>query len=120
VFRGGAAAAVERAVWRACSVAVATAPLVLDKKGNKVADPDLRTYEDVAVGEDLAAHFAREVLPHAPDAWISKATPRIGYEVPLTRHFFKFQPLRPLSDIDADIRALESQIAGQLREVTRS
>ena len=47
-----------------------------------------------------------EVLPYVPDAWVDHAKTKIGYEIPLTRHFYKYVPPRPLEEIDAEIKAL--------------
>jgi type I restriction enzyme M protein len=59
-----------------------------------------------------------EVLPYVPDAWIDHTKTKIGYEIPLTRHFYKYVPPRPLAEIDAEIRQLESEIQTLLDEVT--
>ena len=64
------------------------------------------------------AYFAREVLPHVPDAWIDHDKTKIGYEIPFTRHFYVYTPPRPLAEIDAELRDLESQIQKLLGEVT--
>lgn len=60
----------------------------------------------------------REVLPFVEDAWVDKSKEKIGYEIPLTRHFYKYVPPRPLEEIDAEIKALEAEILELLREVT--
>ena len=54
--------------------------------------------------------MAAEVLPYVPDAWVDHAKTKIGYEIPLTRHFYKYVPPRPLAEIDAEIKALEAEI----------
>ena len=59
-----------------------------------------------------------EVLPYVPDAWVHHDKTKIGYEIPLTRHFYKYVPPRPLTEIDAEIKALEAEIQELLREVT--
>jgi type I restriction enzyme M protein len=59
-----------------------------------------------------------EVLPYVPDAWVDHDKTKIGYEIPLTRHFYKYVPPRPLAEIDVEIRALEAEIQDLLREVT--
>ena len=61
-------------------------------------------------GVSLASWFVREVLPHAPDAWIDDARTRIGCEIPFTRIFHQPQPLRPLAQIDEEIKTLDSEI----------
>jgi type I restriction enzyme M protein len=62
--------------------------------------------------------LAAEVIPYIPDAWIDHAKTKIGYEIPLTRHFYTYTPPRPLPEIDAEIKQLESEIQGLLRGET--
>lgn len=88
-----------------------------DKKGNKKADSSLRDTETVPLKEDIQEYFRREVLPHVPDAWIDENKTKIGYEIPFTRHFYKFTPLRSSEEIMAEIKALEERISAGLREV---
>lgn len=57
------------------------------------------------------------MLPYAPDAWYDESSVKTGYEISFTRYFYKPQPLRPLSDIRADIRALEQETDGLLDEI---
>ena len=57
------------------------------------------------------------MLPYAPDAWYNADSVKIGYEISFTRHFYKSQPMRPLSEITADIRALERESEGLLAEI---
>ena len=82
-------------------------------------DPELRDTEQVSFLEDggIEAFFHREVLPHAPDAWIDASKTAIGYEISFTRHFYKPQPLRTLDEIESDIRALEKETEGLLEDV---
>lgn len=89
----------------------------LDKKGNKKADSSLRDTETAPLKEDINEYFKREVLPHVPDAWIDESKTKIGYEIPFTRHFYQFVPLRASADIMAEIKALEEKIAQNLTEV---
>jgi len=63
--------------------------------------------------------MAREVIPFAPDAWVGGDDARVGYEIPLTRLFYRVEVSRPLEEIDADIRRLESEIQGLMREIAR-
>jgi type I restriction enzyme M protein len=78
----------------------------------------LRDTENVPLKENIDAYFRREVLPHAPDAWIDQSKTKLGYEIPLNRHFYRYEPPRPLEDIEADIKTLESEILTLLKEVT--
>ena len=59
-----------------------------------------------------------EVLPYVEDAWVDYTKTKLGYEIPLTRHFYKYVPPRPLAEIDAEIKVLEGEIQELLREVT--
>jgi len=82
-------------------------------------DPDLRDTEQVPLLEDggIEAFLRREVLPHAADAWYVPDNVKTGYEVSLTRYFYKPQPLRTLAEIRADILALEKETEGLLGEI---
>jgi type I restriction enzyme M protein len=70
--------------------------------------------------------FEREVRSHVEDAWIdtSKRDPRdgrvglIGYEINFNRYFYRYTPPRPLEEIEAEIRGIESDIVRMLAEVT--
>ena len=79
-------------------------------KGRPQPDPALRDTENVPLTEDGQAYFAREVLPHAPDAWIDHDKTRTGYEIPFNRHFYVFEPPRPLTAIDADLKHVTDRI----------
>jgi len=82
-------------------------------------DTDLRDTEQVPLKEPggIDAFFRREVLPHAPDAWIAREATKIGYEISFARHFYKPAPLRTLEEIRADILALERQTEGLLSKI---
>ncbi len=87
------------------------------KKGKKQADSTLRDTENVPLTEDIEEHFAREVLPFAPVAWIDKKKSKVGYEIPFTRYFYKYEAPRPSSEIMAEILELEKELSGSLEEV---
>ncbi|MEU0585537.1 class I SAM-dependent DNA methyltransferase [Streptomyces sp. NPDC006132] len=87
-------------------------------KGAPEPDTDLRDYENVPLGEDVEEYLKREVLPHVPDAWIDHTKTKIGYEIPFTRHFYVYEPPRPLAEIDAELKSLEAEIQALLGEVT--
>lgn len=93
------------------------ADIVYDKKGNKKPDTNLRDTETVPLKENIHEYFEREVLPHVPDAWIDESKTKVGYEIPFTRYFYKFTPLRNSSDIMAEIKDLEEKISKELSEV---
>ena len=102
-----------------------TAEICNDKDGNPEPDPQLRDTGNVPLKEDIQAFFAREVTPHVPDAWINtticddkdKGIGKVGYEINFNRYFYRYQPPRPLGEIEADIRILEREILEMLREV---
>src|SRR5699024_564041 len=94
------------------------APIITDSKGKPKPDTELRDYENVPLTEDIHEYFEREVKPHVPDAWIDESKTKIGYEIPFTRHFYVYEPMRPLEEIDAEIRELEAEILDLLKEVT--
>ena len=79
-------------------------------KGKPVADSSLRDTENVPLGEDVMTYFKREVLPHAPDAWIDPDKTKVGYEIPFNRHFYVFKPPRPLAEIDAELKGVTDRI----------
>lgn len=79
-------------------------------KGQPVADSSLRDTENVPLTEDVQTYFEREVLPHAPDAWIDESKTKVGYEIPFNRHFYVFKPPRPLDEIDADLTECTGKI----------
>ena len=108
----------QKAIWSAVSVSDPEGQVQLTKDGTPEPDPDLRDYENVRLDEDIDAYLAREVTPHVPDAWIDRTKTKVGYEIPFTRHFYVYTPPRPLAEIDAELRDLESQIQKLLGEVT--
>lgn len=91
--------------------------VVKDRKGNPKPDTKLRDYEKIPLKDDVDAYFEREVLPHVPDAWMDRSKDKIGYEINFTKYFYKYQPLRSLDEIKADILALEQETDGLLKEI---
>ena len=81
-------------------------------------DTDLRDTEPVPLTENVNDYMTREVLPHVPDAWVDESRTTIGYEIPLNRHFYTYEPPRPLDVIRSDLQELEREIAGLLAEVS--
>ena len=87
---------------------------IITKKGKPVADTKLRDTENVPMTDDIQAYFEREVLPYAPDAWIDEKKTKTGYEIPMTRYFYEYQPPEPVESIVERINALEKDIADSL------
>jgi type I restriction enzyme M protein len=128
----------EKAIVDALAVRDPDADPITDAHGNVEPDPELRDYENVPLPAVLVTfeadpaarlatieyrtavedYLAAEILPYVPDAWVDHAKTRIGYEIPLARHFYKYVPPRPLAEIDAEIKALEAEIQSLLNEVT--
>ena len=124
-----------KALWLALSERDGHAEICTDGKGKPEPDTSLRDTENIPFGwaipgedgdsqhgeanrdEIIAAYFAHEVRPHVPNAWIDHAKTKTGYEIPFTRHFYKYVPPRPLEEIDADLEILVAEIMGLLREV---
>ena len=127
------------AVTNALAVRDPEAPVVTDRKGNPKPDPQLRDYENVPLPAKRITHetdttrrldtieyrtaiddyLETEVHPYVPDAWHDPKKTKIGYEIPLTRHFYTYTPPRPLEEIDTEIRTLEAEIQTLLTEMTR-
>src|SRR5690606_18887468 len=81
------AAPLQKAILSALSERDETADVCVDSKGNPEPDPELRDTETVPLKEDIHAYIEREVKPFVPDAWIDESKTKVGYEIPLTRHF---------------------------------
>jgi len=113
------------AIIRALGERDEEADIVRDKAGNPEPDTDLRDYENVPLKEDIYEYFDREVRPHVPEAWIDESyvddkdgeVGRVGYEIPFTRHFYTYEPPRPLKEIESEIKTLESEMQELLKEV---
>jgi type I restriction enzyme M protein len=125
-----------------------SAEVCWNRKGESEPDPELRDTENVPLPAGIAlplpldyegkknkgkidlepllalvqdhceAYLAAEVLPYRADAWIDHGKTKVGYEIPFNRHFYEYQPPRPLQAIEADIEALERDIMALLKEVT--
>ncbi|MEG1970949.1 MAG: class I SAM-dependent DNA methyltransferase [Burkholderiaceae bacterium] len=87
------------------------------QKGKPQPDTRLRDTENVPLKDDIGAYFKREVLPHAPDAWIDDEKSKVGYEIPFNRHFYVFEPPRSLHAIDEELKAVSARIMAMLGEL---
>jgi type I restriction enzyme M protein len=133
-------APIKKAIFAALSERDPKAEICRDSKGNPEADSELRDTENIplpdgvtlplpmpfgpeapndklveAMKPTIDACIAAEVLPHVPDAWVDYSKTKIGYEIPINRHFYVYKPPRPLQEIEKDILALESEIADLLK-----
>ena len=115
-----------KAVLNALSERDSDAEVCTDKKGNAEADSGLRDYENVPLTEDIYEYFGREVKPHVPDAWIDESKRDeqdgevgiVGFEIPFNRHFYVFEPPRPLEEIDADLKQCTDKIKQMIEELS--
>ena len=90
---------------------------IVIKKGKIQPDASLRDTENVPLTEDIQDYFTREVLPFAPDAWIDESKTKIGYEIPFTRYFYKYEAPRSSTEIMAEILELEKELDGSLKDI---
>lgn len=118
-------APLKKAILSAVSERDETAQICTDSKGRPEPDTELRDHELVPLTESWNEYFEREVTPFVPDAWVDESHTdardgrigRIGYEINFNRYFYRYVPPRPLEEIDAELKALEAEIAGLLKEV---
>jgi type I restriction enzyme M protein len=118
-------APINKAIMQALSEQDETAEICRDGQGKPEPDTNLRDYENVPLGDDVTAYFAREVEPYVPDAWINTTVRdhkdgevgKVGYEINFNRYFYEYQPPRPLEEIEADLKAIEEEITDLLAEV---
>ncbi|MCK1472832.1 class I SAM-dependent DNA methyltransferase [Bradyrhizobium sp. CW10] len=134
------AAPVKKAIFAALGQRDPKAKICRDSKGRPEPDSELRDTEHIPLPKGTALplpiefgpdkpndrlvkafrstiddYMTREVLPHVPDAWVDYDKTKVGYEIPINRHFYFSKPPRPLNKIEADIAALEGDIAGLLK-----
>ena len=91
--------------------------VVRDKKGNPKPDSKLRDYEKVPLKEDIKQYFSREVEPHQPNSWIDLDKSKVGYEINLTKYFYKYKPLRSSEDITRDLLELDKESENLLNQI---
>ncbi len=120
-------APVRKAVLAALSERDDASDICVGTDGRPEPDTELRDHERVPMGEDWRDYMKREVLPFVPDAWVDESyvdsrdrqVGRVGYEINFNRYFYRYVPPRPLEEIDAELKALEAEIAGLLNEVVK-
>ena len=118
-------APIKKAILAGLSERDDEADICTDKDGKPEADTELRDHELVPLTEDWRDYMKREVLPFVPDAWVDeshtdardKRVGRVGYEINFNRYFYRYVRPRPLEKIDAELKTLEAEIAGLLKEV---
>ncbi len=133
-------ATIKKAICAALGERDPNAEICRDSKGRPEPDSELRDTENIplppetvlplpidfgpdkpndrlveAFGGDIDAYIAREVLPHVPDAWVDYTKTKVGYEIPINRHFYVYKAPRPLDQIEAEITSLEDETARLLK-----
>jgi len=93
-----------------------TADYVTDNRGNKKPDPKFRDTEKIPLKQGVDEYFELEVLKYYPDVWMDRKKDKIGYEINFARYFYKYEPPRPLQEIEADIKAITAEIQELIRE----
>lgn len=136
------AAPLRKAILSALGEKDPNAEICRDAKKNPEPDTDLRDTELVPLPKDIAlplpidydkkaansellalvedhceAYLKKEVLPHVADAWIDHKKTKVGYEIPLNRHFYEYEPPRALELIETDIEQVENEILGMLKDL---
>lgn len=106
-----------KSILNALSAKDETADICYDKDGKPEPDPNLRDYENVPLKDDIERYFKAEVLPHVPDAWIDHSKTKKGYEINFSKYFYKYQPLRSVEEIRADILNLDKETEGILKDI---
>lgn len=107
-----------KAIVNAIGVRNEDAVVCKDSKGNIESDSSLKDTESIGLKEDVYEYFEKEVKPHVNDAYIDESSiNNIGYEIPFTRHFYKYEELRAFEDIMKEVESLESEIALEIRKV---
>lgn len=93
-----------------------TADHVTDANGKEKPDGKLRDTEKIPLKEDINEYFQREVLPYYPDAWMDRKKDKVGYEINFTQYFYKYEPPRPLEEIEKDIKKVTAEIQELIKE----
>lgn len=107
-----------KAIWTAIGERNENAEICKDSKGNIESDSTLRDTESIPLTEDIYEYFNREVKPHVEDAYMDESTfNNIGYEIPFTRHFYKYEALRPFAEIMKEVEELEKEITLEIKKV---
>lgn len=110
-------APVKKAILNALSEKDETAEICRDKNGNPEPDSELRDTEQIPVKEDIKNYFEREVLPFAPDAWIDEDKTKVGYEIPFTKYFYKYEELGDADETLNEIKTLGNLIQESIKSL---
>jgi type I restriction enzyme M protein len=95
------------------------AAFVRDAKGNLLADASLRDSENVPLDVPIELYASEQIEPHVPDFWFDRSKDKVGYEIPFTRHFYRYETSRSVEEIDADLNTLIAEITLLLAEIEK-
>ena len=95
-------------------------------RGDIESNTELRDNENVPLGKSIEEYFSKEISPHISNAWIDESKRDhkdgdigiVGYEINFNRYFYKYEPPRPLEEIDAELKQVEKEILELLGRVT--
>lgn len=87
------------------------------KKNAPVADASKRDFENVPLVLDIDEYFAKEVTPYNSEAWIEQDKTKVGYEIPFTRYFYKYEAPECSEDIEKRLSILEADIMTSLTKL---
>jgi len=90
-----------------------------NRQGKPKPDTSKRDHERIPLTDDIEDYFEREVKPHLPDSWMDESKNKVGYEINFTKYFYKYKPLRSLSEITQDLLKLEDESENLLKEVVK-
>ena len=133
---------IKKVILSALSERDPEAEICRNTKGNPEADSELRDTEIIPLPDNISLplpieydkdadnenlllmvedhceeYLQREVLPYVDHAWFDHSKTKVGYEIPINRHFYVYEPPRPLNEIEDDIRSLENDIVEMLKGV---
>ena len=108
---------IQKAILAALSEKDETADICRDKNGNPEPDVDLRDTEQIPIKEDIDEYIKREVLPYVPDAWVDVSKTKKGYEIPFTRHFYKYVEIGDAEATRKDIAAFGTRIQANITKL---
>ena len=91
--------------------------VIRKKNGKPEPDTSKRDTEDIPLTEDIDTYINREVLPFNPDAWVDKSKTKIGFEIPFTRLFYKYESPESSKDIAQRIKTLEERIVKNFKSL---
>jgi type I restriction enzyme M protein len=93
--------------------------VVVNRQGQPRPDTSKRDHERIPLTTNIEDYFEREVKPHLPDSWMDESKNKVGYEINFTKYFYKYKPLRSMSEITQDLLKLEEESENLLKEVVK-